>query len=189
MNQLFSTCVLGMIALNTVILALDTYPIDPVDERNFNSINSILTWLFLGEMVLKLIGLGVSNYVKDRFNIFDAFIVTLTVAENIVDLASSSYTKKGSISGFRAIRLFRIFKIARNMRSFQKMIEKIAMSLKDIANFSVLLSLFLFTFTLLGLELFANKAKFNEEGYVDLERGVSTRPNFDNFFKAFVTIF
>ena len=43
------------------------------------------------------------------------------------------------------------------------MIEKIAMSLKDIANFSVLLFLFLFTFTLLGLELFANKVKFNEE--------------------------
>lgn len=75
------------------------------------------------------------------------------------------------------------------MRSFQNMIEKIAMSLKDIANFSVLLFLFLFTFTLLGLELFANKVKFNEEGYVDIENGKSPRPNFDDFFNTFITIF
>jgi hypothetical protein len=45
--------------------------------------------MFLGEMVMKLIGLGVATYVKDRFNIFDAFIVILTVAENIIDLAVS----------------------------------------------------------------------------------------------------
>ena len=69
------------------------------------------------------------------------------------------------------------------------MIEKIAMSLKDIANFSVLLFLFLFTFTLLGLELFSNKVKFNEEGYLDVNNGTSPRPNFDDFFKAFITIF
>jgi hypothetical protein len=147
--------------------------------------------MFLGEMVMKLIGLGVATYVKDRFNIFDAFIVILTIAENIIDLTLSDdqFSQKGAISGFRAIRLFRIFKVARNMRSFQNMIEKIAMSLKDIANFSVLLFLFLFTFTLLGLELFANKVKFDDEGYVDLVNGTSPRPNFDDFFKAFITIF
>jgi hypothetical protein len=42
------------------------------------------------------------------------------------------------------------------------MIEKVTLSLKDIANFSVLLVLFLFTFTLLGLELFAGKVKFDD---------------------------
>jgi hypothetical protein len=75
--------------LNTVILALDSYPIDTSKEKAFDKINSVLTWMFLGEMVMKLIGLGVATYVKDRFNIFDAFIVILTVAENIVDLTVS----------------------------------------------------------------------------------------------------
>jgi hypothetical protein len=69
------------------------------------------------------------------------------------------------------------------------MIEKITVSIKDIANFSVLLFLFLFTFTLLGLELFANRVKFNEIGDVDIEKGTSPRENFDDFFKAFITIF
>jgi hypothetical protein len=78
-----------MIVLNTVILALDSYPIDSSKERLFDRINSVLTWVFLGEMALKLIGLGVATYVKDRFNIFDALVVILTVAENIVDLTVS----------------------------------------------------------------------------------------------------
>jgi hypothetical protein len=69
------------------------------------------------------------------------------------------------------------------------MIEKMALSLKDIANFSVLLFLFLFTFTLLGLELFANKVKFDKDGEVDLTNGTSRRPNFDDFVSAFITIF
>ncbi len=89
MNQVFSTMILTMIVLNTVILALDSYPLEREKEVVFDRINSVLTWMFLGEMVTKLIGLGVSTYVKDRFNIFDAFIVILTVAENIIDLTLS----------------------------------------------------------------------------------------------------
>jgi hypothetical protein len=93
------------------------------------------------------------------------------------------------VLGFRSVRVLRIFKLARNLRSFLIMIEKITVSIKDIANFSVLLFLFLFTFTLLGLELFANRVKFNEIGDVDIEKGTSPRENFDDFFKAFITIF
>lgn len=45
--------------------------------------NTILTWCFFLEMVIKIIGLGVSHYVRDKVNVFDALIVMLTVAENI----------------------------------------------------------------------------------------------------------
>jgi uncharacterized membrane protein len=30
--------------------------------------------IFLAEMIIKLIGLGLKTYIKDRFNIFDAII-------------------------------------------------------------------------------------------------------------------
>ena len=138
-------------------------------------------------MVIKIIGLGVTHYVRDKVNIFDAIVVMLTVAENISDIVLSS--NNGAVSGFRAIRLFRFFKVARTMKSFQIMIEKIAISLSDIASFSVLLFLFLFTFTLLGLELFAGNLKFDSNGVPDPVNGTSPRPNFDDFIQAFVTIF
>ena len=37
-------------------------------------------------MMIKVIGLGITHYIKDRVNIFDAIIVILTVAENITDI-------------------------------------------------------------------------------------------------------
>jgi len=49
------------------------------------------------------------------------------------------------------------------------------MSLKDIGNFSVLLFLFLFTYTLLGMEIFSYNAKFDKDGNLDLANGQSPR--------------
>ena len=42
--------------------------------------------MFLIEMILKLIGLGVKNYVLDRFNLFDGFIVIVSLIELAVEL-------------------------------------------------------------------------------------------------------
>jgi hypothetical protein len=146
--------------------------------------------MFFGEMLIKVIGLGPKQYAKDRFNLFDAFITILTIVENILDLsAANSISSGGAISGFRAIRLFRIFKLARQLKSFQEMLMKIAMSLKDIGNFSVLLFLFLFTYTLLGLEMYSNKLQVDGNGHVVFTGGESPRPNFDNFLRAFIMIF
>jgi hypothetical protein len=191
MNAVFASIIVFLILFNTIILALDKYPQDDSAANAYNLINMILTWLFFGEMVVKVIGLGPKAYLRDKFNIFDGIITILTIVENIITLASidSSVSSGGAISGFRAVRLFRIFKLARQLKSFQLMLEKIAMSIKDIGNFSVLLFLFLFTCTLLGMEIFSYKVKFDENGDVDLINGKTPRTNFDNFLHGFVTIF
>ena len=54
-------------------------------------------------------------------------------------------------------------------------------TLKDVSIFSILLYLFIFTYTLVGMELFANKAKFDEQNKLDLVSGTSPLANFDNF--------
>ena len=102
------------------MLALDKYPQDDSLKESMNVINMILTWCFFAEMITKILGLGIKGYARDRVNLFDAAIVMFTVAENIMDLAvtNSSISSGGAISGFRAIRLFRIFKLARQLKSF-----------------------------------------------------------------------
>ncbi|CDW83245.1 voltage-gated ion channel superfamily [Stylonychia lemnae] len=191
MNPIFATVIVMLILMNTLILSFDRYPIDQNVSDQYNQINTVLTWLFFVEMMVKLIGLGPKLYSKDKFNLFDAFITCLTTAENLIDISpvDSTISSGGAISGFRAVRLFRIFKLARQLKSFQTMLQKIAMSLKDIGNFSVLLFLFLFTYTLLGMEIFSYKVKFAKDGSIDLDNGQSPRQNFDNFLHGFVTIF
>ena len=63
-------------------------------------------------------------------------------------------------------------------------------SFKDIVNFAVFLFLFNFIFSLLGLELFAYKAKLNPDTLeVDQENGTSPNFNFDNFLNSFSLVF
>ena len=62
-------------------------------------------------------------------------------------------------------------------------------TLKDISSFSVLLLICIYTYTLLGMELFANRMKFDKDGKVDLLHGESPRRNFDTFLLSFSSIF
>jgi voltage-dependent calcium channel L type alpha-1D len=62
-------------------------------------------------------------------------------------------------------------------------------TLVDIATFSILLFLFIVTYTLLGLELFANRAKFTDDDQVDMINGSPPKYNFDRFMSSFTTVF
>jgi hypothetical protein len=182
-----------LIFFNTILLSLDRYPIDEAEVNVLETMNSWLTWAFLSEMIIKLIGLGVKEYSQDRFNLFDAVIVIISIVEIILEelLAGSGVTTGGAISAFRGIRLLRVFKLARSWKSFQVMLGKIAKSLKDISNFTILLVLFMFTYSLLGMELFAYGVKYDYDGLVTdpLSEGEFPRSNFNSFIFAFTTIF
>lgn len=60
-------------------------------------------------MVMKLIGLGVLEYVRDYFNVFDALIVILSILELLLGWGSS-------VSVLRAFRLLRVVRVLRVMR-------------------------------------------------------------------------
>lgn len=55
-------------------------------------------------MVLKLIALGPRGYVNSRWNIFDGFIVVIS----IVDLILERVVKVGSGAGLSVLRTFRL---------------------------------------------------------------------------------
>ena len=56
--------------------------------------------------------------------------------------------------------------------------------------FSILLGLLIFTYTLIGLEFFANRSKINRDtDKVDFKNGISPAYNFDDFFNSFTTVF
>jgi hypothetical protein len=96
----------------------------------------------------------------------------------------------GAISAFRIFRLFRVLKLVKAWKKFQELLITIASSIKDVSNFSVLLFLFIFIYTLLGRELFAYKVRFDEEGKLsDEDEAESPRNNFDSFINAIITIF
>ena len=48
--------------------------------------NYVFTGLFTFEMVLKLFALGFLEYIADRFNCFDGFVVIMSLVEIVLDV-------------------------------------------------------------------------------------------------------
>jgi Ion transport protein len=163
-------------------------------------INIVFFGIFFSEMLTKIIGMGPVNYVKDTYNIFDAiigkniihlnYIVSLSIIDVSLDYASgggSENSGKGAISAFRAIRLLRVFKLAKSWKKLNFLLTTIVRSLKDISSFGVLVLIMIFIYTLLGMEFFALK---NSEGPNNAYPGPSLGIiNFDKFFSAIITVF
>ena len=97
--------------MNTVLLSLDQYPLIAEETSNvFAVFNLIFTVIFTVELIPKIIGLGVKEFVSDPFNKFDAVIVIVSLVEMMLPQDGES---GGAFSALRAFRLFRILKIFR----------------------------------------------------------------------------
>ena len=86
----FTVFITVLIIANTIVLALEKYPEDPEETKIVDILNEVFTWAFVIEMVIKLIGLGFKEYARDSFNLFDAFIVVLSIVDIIVEAMLSA---------------------------------------------------------------------------------------------------
>ena len=150
--------------------------------------NIIISVVFLFEMVIKVNAFGIKKYFKDSYNIFDSVIV-ISACFDFVFYWFYEDKSAGVTTALRSLRLLRIFKLARNWRRFRYLIKTLVETAYDISTFSIVLFIFIFTYTLLGRELFAHKVLFDSNGKVDLVNGTSSLPNFDTFLNGITTVF
>jgi len=103
----------------------------------------------------------------------------------------------GAISALRAIRLLRVFKLARSWTSFRELLQKMIITLKDIRNFSVLMGIFIFIFCLLGMEMYAYRILYVDDDLSAIATkeektnkiGSYPRANFNNPWNGIITVF
>lgn len=68
--------------LNTLVLAVDRYPsLGNELDQMLDMVNIVFFGIFTMEMLIKLLGMGPRNYIRDSFNIFDSLIVILSVGD------------------------------------------------------------------------------------------------------------
>jgi hypothetical protein len=102
-------------------------------------------------MSLKIIALGPIGYVRDKMNIFDCTIVCLSILEMLL------FSGNKAVSAFRAVRIvrtFRVLRVTRLLRSLEfmsKIVEVIGRTINSFTYIAVLLLLFIFIYTLLGM--------------------------------------
>ena len=120
-NGFFVNFITFLIVGNTIVLAMDRHEISHEEKAVLNSLNDFFTWAFVGEMVIKLFGLGFKEYAKDSFNLFDAVVVVLSLVE--VTMEASGVEGGGAFSALRAVRLLRVFKLARSWKTFRDLLN------------------------------------------------------------------
>ncbi|KAH8064513.1 hypothetical protein JL722_1389 [Aureococcus anophagefferens] len=157
-----------LIVGNTIVLAMDHKGIDPAEERLHELILFVLGVLFAVEMVLKIAALGLAPYFAVSFNRFDAFIVFLSVLEVLLapprflgKAAIANDGNAGVLSALRALRIFRVFKLAKSWKNMAKLLALLQKTLGDVANIAGILMLFMYICALLGMQLFANRFRFD----------------------------
>jgi hypothetical protein len=64
------------------------------------------------------------------------------------------YVGGGGLSVLRTFRLLRVFKLARNWKELNRIINAIFRSFRNVSYLSALLLLFVFVFALMGMQLF-----------------------------------
>lgn len=154
-----------------------------------DNINLVISFLFLIEMIIKLVRLGVKEYSRDKFNLFDAFIVCISMVDVTVFIVVGEGSG-GALTAFRAIRVMRVFKLSRKWKAFNLILNKIMASLKDIITFVVLMCIFIIVFIILGVQFFANTVYTDADGKITTAAlGRAPLNNFDSVFNAFVTVF
>lgn len=179
-GKFFENFLMIVVVANTVILASDGL----VDEESqmISILSNLFSGIFIVEMAFKLIGLGISEYVRDKMNIFDGVTVLMSIAEWTV---LSGHTGK-AVSAFRTVRIFRTFRVLRVTRLLraldfmQVIIHVVSNSLSSFTYIALLLVLFIFIYSLLGMQVFAGELQSDKLGF---------RQNFDSFGRAFLTVF
>ena len=83
-SKAFFTLVTLSIILNTVAMSMDRYPIDEKELQVLEKIHAITTCVFVGELIIKVLGLGVKAYVSDSMNQFDAIVVIISIVEIVL---------------------------------------------------------------------------------------------------------
>jgi hypothetical protein len=182
------------------MLAADDYPPTKAKTEMLQVVNFILNWVFLAEMFVKVYGLGLTGYFRDSYNVFDFFIVCVSILDMIIEnfFTQSDASGNDIFKAIRALRLLRSIKLMRSWAAMQEIISKARKSLADVVLFGILLALIMFILSLLGMELFANYCKFTTDGTLvtDVVKAkaegavlMSPRENFDNIGNAFTTMF
>ncbi|XP_071247574.1 LOW QUALITY PROTEIN: voltage-dependent T-type calcium channel subunit alpha-1G-like [Salvelinus alpinus] len=176
-SKYFGRGIMIAILINTLSMGIEFHE-QPDELTNALEISNIVfTSLFALEMLLKVLVYGPFGYIKNPYNIFDGVIVVISVWEIVGQ-------QGGGLSVLRTFRLMRVLKLVRFMPALQRQLVVLMKTMDNVATFCMLLMLFIFIFSILGMHLFG--CKFGSERDGDT---LPDRKNFDTLLWAIVTVF
>jgi Ni,Fe-hydrogenase I cytochrome b subunit len=159
-NNYFAGFIYHMIALNSLLLALDEPKLsDPYQQKTISNLLLIISIIFVVEMVVKIIVVGFyigeRTYLKDSWNILDFIIVMFSILTWIMEAAAGADIS--FIRGFRALRALRPLRVVSKNEGIKTVVNSLLLSIPALLNVLLIVLLFLMVFGILGIQLFMGK--------------------------------
>ncbi|KAK1886194.1 Voltage-dependent T-type calcium channel subunit alpha-1I, partial [Dissostichus eleginoides] len=177
-SKYFNRGIMIAILINTISMGIEHHE-QPEELTNVLEIcNIVFTSMFSLEMLLKLTAFGSFNYLRNPYNVFDGIIVIISVCEIVGQ-------SEGGLSVLRTFRLLRVLKLVRFMPALRRQLVVLMKTMDNVATFCMLLMLFIFIFSILGMHIFGCKFSLKTE----TGDTIPDRKNFDSLLWAIVTVF
>ncbi|MBM4761667.1 ion transporter [Bacillus sp. B15-48] len=141
-HKYFQPIVIGIIFLNGLIIVAETY-----DEGNqlLLFLDKIIVWIFVVELFLKMVGLGLKGYFSDRWNWFDFTIV----------LGSLVFYASPFVSVLRLIRVLRLLRMIPAIPALRKIIDSLMKSVPALTGILGLSILIFSIYAIIGTTFFS----------------------------------
>ncbi|KAM3865348.1 LOW QUALITY PROTEIN: voltage-dependent T-type calcium channel subunit alpha-1I-like [Diretmus argenteus] len=177
-SKYFNRGIMIAILINTISMGIEHHE-QPEELTNVLEIcNIVFTSMFSLEMILKITAFGWFSYLRNPYNVFDGIIVIISVCEIVGQ-------SDGGLSVLRTFRLLRVLKLVRFMPALRRQLVVLMKTMDNVATFCMLLMLFIFIFSILGMHIFGCKFSLR----TDTGDTVPDRKNFDSLLWAIVTVF
>ncbi|XP_073996715.1 ca[2+]-channel protein alpha[[1]] subunit T isoform X3 [Rhodnius prolixus] len=183
-HKYFQQGILLAILINTLSMGIEHH--NQPDELTtiVETSNIVFSTIFAVEMLMKIIAEGPFGYISNGFNVFDGVIVVLSVVELGQTFLGAREGSSG-LSVLRTFRLLRILKLVRFMPNLRRQLFVMLRTMDNVAVFFSLLILFIFIFSILGMNLFGCQfCDRTSDGDQSCDR-----KNFDSLLWALVTVF
>ncbi|XP_062419469.1 voltage-dependent T-type calcium channel subunit alpha-1I-like [Pungitius pungitius] len=172
-SKIFNRLIMFAVLLSILTLAIEHHNQPNVLTTILHISDLTFTVIFVVAMLLKLMALKWA-YFEDRNNLFDFFIVIISVWETITKADSR-------LSVLRAFRLLRFGRLLHYLPYLRTQLLVLKKAMEEAASLCMLILFVIFVFSLVGMHLFGHG--------LDTRKRINDRKNFDTLLWSMVTVF
>ena len=120
------------------------------DWTNFKvKVNYFFTFIFLIEMLVKVIGFGLKEYARDPVNLLDGFITICSILDLLLSLPI--------LVLFRTFRALRILKLLSKLKFMKIVIKVVERKYRHFLGIWFISALHMFIYLLIGMDLYKDE--------------------------------
>jgi voltage-gated sodium channel len=146
-SRWFDPLMLGVIVVNAIVLALETYP--DVDEKigaELNLANDVILGIFVVELAIRMTSYGrrQRDFFRSGWNVFDFVVVAASFTPGIRENAML----------LRLVRLLRVVRAVRLLPDLRVLTVAVARSIPGVTSLAVLTLLLIYIYGMIGWAIF-----------------------------------